>query len=79
VTSADLPARRDGAGAGAARAGRYLDVPLWPWIRPPSGPHLPNRCPAGHWLRPGQLQETPNQDYGCSELVCLWTWFERDR
>jgi hypothetical protein len=59
------------AGAGAARAGRYLDVPLWPWVRPLDGPqHLPRRCPAGHWLAPGQLQETPNQDYGLRELVC---------
>ncbi|GAB3167400.1 hypothetical protein GCM10027258_92690 [Amycolatopsis stemonae] len=72
MTSADSAGRRDGAGAGAARAGRYLDVPLWPWARPVTGPqHLPRRCPAGHRLGPGQLQETPNQDYNLRELVCL--------
>lgn len=69
MTSADPTAARH-AGAGAARAGRCLDVPLWPWTRPESGPHLPRRCPARHWLRPGQLQEAPNQDYQLNELVC---------
>jgi hypothetical protein len=60
--------------------GRYLDVPLWPWVRPLDGPQdLPPRCPAGHRLQPGLVQETPNQDYGLRELVCLWNWFERDR
>ena len=64
MTSADHPPAASTAGAGPARAGRTLDVPLLP------GATAPTACPRRHDLQVAGARHGWSQDYHAPEFLC---------